>query len=288
MPASSASPPSGARRSSGTQRPLRHTTFTAAHRGGCGPPLVCLHGFVDTWRTWELVLPALERRHEVLAPTLAGHAGGPPIQDRVSGAMLADAVERAMDEAGFETAHVVGNSLGGYVALQLASRGRALTVVALAPAGGWAAGDESWHDTLRFQARMHELVRAAAPHAAALLASPEGRRRATQYLVTNFEHIPPELLAHQMLAAARCDGAVASIDHALRAGWSLDAERIACPVRIVWGTDDRLLPWPSAAARYRDEWLPHADWVELDGVGHCPQLDVPLETAQLILGFTSP
>ena len=35
------------------------------------------------------------------------------------------------------------------------------------------------------------------------------------------------------------------------------------------------------------DWLPHADWVELDGIGHCPQLDVPLETAQLILGFTA-
>jgi len=54
-------------------------------------------------------------------------------------------------------------------------------------------------------------------------------------------------------------------------------------VRIVWGTEDRLLPWPDAAARYR-RLLPHADWVVLDGVGHCPQLDVPLETAQLILG----
>jgi pimeloyl-ACP methyl ester carboxylesterase len=50
--------------------------FTASHRGGSGPPLVCLHGFLDTWRTWELVLPALERHHDVLAPTLAGHAGG--------------------------------------------------------------------------------------------------------------------------------------------------------------------------------------------------------------------
>jgi hypothetical protein len=40
---------------------------------------VCLHGFLDTWRTWELVLPTLERHHDVLAPTLAGHPGGPPI-----------------------------------------------------------------------------------------------------------------------------------------------------------------------------------------------------------------
>ena len=57
-------------------------------------------------------------------------------------------------------------------------------------------------------------------------------------------------------------------------------------MRVVWGTDDRLLPWPDSAARFRDDWLPHADWVVLDGVGHCPQLDVPLETAQLIVGFT--
>src|SRR5687768_10823515 len=82
--------------------------------------MVCLHGFLDTWRVWELVLPALERRHDVLALTLAGHAGGPPIKGPLTGESLPDAVERAMDAAGFETAHLVGNSLGGYVALQLA------------------------------------------------------------------------------------------------------------------------------------------------------------------------
>ncbi|MHB1570758.1 MAG: alpha/beta fold hydrolase, partial [Solirubrobacteraceae bacterium] len=53
--------------------------FTVQHRGGAGSPMVCLHGFTDTWRTWELVLRALEPRHEVFAPTLAGHRGGPPL-----------------------------------------------------------------------------------------------------------------------------------------------------------------------------------------------------------------
>lgn len=77
------------------------------------------------------------------------------------------------------------------------------------------------------------------------------------------------------------------IEYAVREGYGLDAEKIACPVRIVWGTDDRLLPWPSSAARFRNDWLPHADWVELEGIGHCPQLDIPLETAQLIVGFTA-
>jgi pimeloyl-ACP methyl ester carboxylesterase len=263
------------------------TTFTPAHRGGSGPPLVCLHGFTDTWRTWELVLPALEREHDVLAPTLLGHAGGPPLAGEASDAVLADAVERAMDEAGFATAHIAGNSLGGYVALQLAARGRAKSVVALAPAGGWARGDESYLETLDFFVTMQDLLEQAAPHAAAIVSSPEGRRNITQYITTNFEHIPRDLLIHLMAGAASCTAMRPLVEYARRAGWSLDAERIACPVRVVWGTDDKLLSWPSAAERYRRDWLPHADWVELDGIGHCPQLDVPLETAQLILGFTA-
>jgi pimeloyl-ACP methyl ester carboxylesterase len=234
------------------------------------------------------VLPALERRHDVLAVTLAGHAGGPAIAGTPTGSTLADAVERAMDAAGFATAHVTGNSLGGHVALQLAERGRARSVVALAPAGGWAPGDESYRDTLAHFATMQELLRRAAPHAEAILATVEGRRRATRDIVVRFEHIPPELLAHQMLGAASCPAASELIALALREGWPLAPERIACRVRIMWGTADRLLAWPAAAARLREDWLPHADWVVLDGVGHCPQLDVPLETAELITGFTAP
>ncbi len=246
--------------------------------------MVCVHGFTDTWRTWELVLPALERSHDVLAVTLAGHAGGPAIEDPIDDSTLADAVERAMDEAGFSRAHVVGNSLGGYVSLQLAARGRAESVVALAPAGGWAQDDDSYVETLNHFRTTRELLAQAAPHIDAILASQEGRRGATQFTTVNFEHIPVDLLAHQMRGVLGCATELL-IEQALREGWDLDAERIECPVRIVWGTQDRLLGWPGAAARFREDWLPHADWVVLDGVGHCPQLDVPLEAGQLILGF---
>ena len=257
---------------------------SASDRGSSGPPLLLLHGFLDTWRTWELVLPALQRHHDVLAPTLAGHAGGPRIAGQITNAVLADEIERAMDAAGFELAHIAGNSLGGHVALQLAARGRAHSVVALAPAGGWQG--DAHLPLLDFQAGLVEQARAVAPHADAIVATPEGRRRATQFITTNYEHIPAELLAHQLRGVAACEDALRMIEHGRGADWSLDAERITCPVRIVWGTEDKLLPWPAAAARYRNEWLPHADWVVLDGVGHAPQLDVPLETAELILGFT--
>lgn len=248
--------------------------------------MVCLHGFADTWRSWELVLPALERCHDVLALTLPGHAGGPPLEPESTGHTLVDQVESCIDATGIETAHIVGNSLGGYVALRLAARGRARSVVALAPAGGWADGDRAARELLDMQLRMLEQAKAAAPQADAIAAAAQGRRRATDLITTNFEHIPPELIAHQTVGVARATGARRMIEYGLEFGWPLDAERIACPVRVLWGTADRLLPWPSSAARYR-RLLPHAEWIELDGIGHCPQLDVPLETAQLILGFTA-
>jgi pimeloyl-ACP methyl ester carboxylesterase len=260
--------------------------FTAAHRDGSGEPLVCVHGIADTWRTWELVLPALERQHDVLAPTLAGHAGGPALDVRPTSDTLANALERAMDEAGFERAHIIGNSLGGYLALQLAARGRARTVVALAPGGGWEPGDAFYRGRRDYFTGVYDLARTAAPHADAIVASADGRRRATSYITTNYEHIPAELLAHQIRGVAGCQGLTALLELADREGFPLEAERISCPVRIVWGTADRILQWPSGAVRFR-RLLPQADWVELDGIGHCPQLDVPLETSQLILGFTA-
>jgi pimeloyl-ACP methyl ester carboxylesterase len=192
-----------------------------------------------------------------------------------------------MDEAGFETAHVAGNSLGGYLALKLAERGRARSVVALAPAGGWAPGDDSHLETLAHFDTMQEQLRIAAPHAESILATPGGRRGAAALMAERWEHIAPELLDHIWHGVVACHGLAALNDDARRNGWPLEPERVMCPVRIVWGTADRLLTWPRTAERYR-AMFPHADWVELDGVGHGPQLDVPLLASQLILGFTAP
>ncbi|MBN8866242.1 MAG: alpha/beta fold hydrolase [Solirubrobacterales bacterium] len=258
------------------------SSFTPFHRGGSGPPLVLIHGFTDTWRTWELVLPRLEARFDVLAVTMPGHAGGPPLGELTVDS-LPDGVETMMDEAGFEAAHLVGNSLGGFVSFQLASRGRALTVTGISPAGGWSAEAQELH-ALDFFIPQQKAVAKAAPFADQIASTAEGRRQATRFIVSDPSLLTPELVAHQILGAASCPAALPMVELARREGFNLDAARIDCPVRFVWGTEDRLLPWPSYAVRYREEWLPGAEYVELDGVGHCPQLEVPLEVAELIAG----
>lgn len=262
-------------------------TFTSSHRGGSGTPLVLLHGFTDTWRSWELVLPELERHHDVFALTLPGHAGGPAFPDEPSAEALLDLIEGVLDEAGIGSAHIVGNSLGGYAALHLAARGRAESVVALAPAGGWATEDESYFATLDQFVMLKGMLLNALEHVDAVVATPEGRRQATQLITTNFEHIPADLIAHQIVGVARCDAVEPLVEYAKREGWTLDAASIDCPVRVVWGTNDLILPAGVADVRYRTDWLPQADWIDLEGIGHCPQLDVPTETAQLILGHTA-
>lgn len=260
--------------------------FTPSHHGGSGEPLVCIHGFTDTWRTWELVLPALESCHEVLAPTLAGHAGGPALEAPLTYATLVDGVERAMDEAGFASAHILGNSLGGYIALALAARARARSLVLLAPAGGWDATEQAARRALEHFAQTQELVRAAIPRLDEILASDRGRRAATRWITCNYEHIPVELIAHQVHGVARCDAVAPLIELALAAGWPTQPAPNTCPVRVIWGCEDAVLPWPAAARRYREQWLSQAEWIELPGVGHLPQLDVPERTATLTLEFT--
>jgi len=213
--------------------------------------IVLLHGFMDSPHTWDLMRPYLGAE-DVLAPALPGHLGGPPLRGDFD---FSSYVERVLDEAGVQRAHLVGNSLGGYVALVLATRGRAQSVVALAPAGG-------------------------ADHTETL----DRQQQGVPLRDFTTRELPDDILAYLGAAVRACDRAPL-IANARAHGWPLDATMVRCPLRILWGMEDRLLPWPSAAERYRRSL--DAEWIELDGVGHAPQLDIPRETAQFILGFTT-
>ena len=113
--------------------------LTPGHRGGAGTPLLLLHGVGAIWRAWSPVLPYLESHHDVIVPTLAGHGGGPPLDPQVAPSVqaLADALEEELDKLGLQKVHIAGNSLGGWLGMELARRGRARSLVLFSPAGAW-------------------------------------------------------------------------------------------------------------------------------------------------------
>ena len=106
---------------------------------GSGEPVLLLHPFMMSQNVWKDVAPMLADtgRYEVYAPTMPGHNGGVKARMFLDTKELADDIERRMDELGWPTAHIVGNSLGGWVAFEMMRRGRARTLTAIAPAGGW-------------------------------------------------------------------------------------------------------------------------------------------------------
>lgn len=110
-----------------------------------------LHPFLCSQAVWQTVAEQLADTGEyhVFAPTMVGHNGGRKATSWAMGHLdLVDDVERRMDELGWDTAHVVSNSLGGWVAFELERRGRARSLTAIAPAGGWSQHSLTKYETV--------------------------------------------------------------------------------------------------------------------------------------------
>jgi pimeloyl-ACP methyl ester carboxylesterase len=247
-------------------------------------PLVLIHGLGSSRRAWGPVLPALERRHDVLALDLPGFGEAPPLPPGVAPTVpaLADAVERAMDEAGLETAHLAGNSMGGWIALELARRGRARTVVAISPAGLGTARENAF---ARFSLKLSRALARLIGPVAHLLLRPAAMRRAllTQFMARP-ERQPADEGAYAVRALAGSPAFPAACDWLFenRAG---GLDEIRCPVLIAWGTKDRLL-LPREGRRFVER-VPGARLRRLEGLGHVPMPDDPAVVADAILAVTA-
>lgn len=248
----------------------------ALYRAGSGEPLLLLHGFTGTWRHWRPVLGDLVARYEVIAPTLAGHDGGPPFD--LSGPLTfqssADHLERHLDDIGVGRAHVVGNSLGGALALELAKRGRTRTVVALAPAGGWSEGDGEAKRLASFFARQLRMTRLSARRIGTVMKRPASRRMALRDVMRHGELVAPLDAVDLALSSLRCAVAQKAIEAARTdKGLSLgELDRIACPVLLASPQFDRILPAQRHAPRFRRE-IPGVESLMLPGCGHVPMWD---------------
>lgn len=252
-----------------------------------GEPIVLIHGFSATPVIWTPILPALQAQHPTLAVTLDGHVGGAPIApEKVSVAVIAEGVERDMDAAGFARAHLVGNSLGGWLALELARRGRAISVMAIAPGGSWEPGSSDDEHLQAHLARNGKAARQWLPLLEPAVRVSRLRRLVFGQMVNHGDRIPPGIAAEMLRASARCPVHGELREAMFAPGHGLEVNGIACPVLLAWGSDDRLTPKDTYGQRIRAR-LPSAEWRELPDAGHIAMFDAPDALAGLILGFAA-
>jgi pimeloyl-ACP methyl ester carboxylesterase len=255
---------------------------------GDGPPFVLLHGYSDSADTWRLLLDRLGRLgRRALAVDLPGFGTADPLRpgepilpqlDRFAAAAVGEASREGQ-------AVVVGNSLGGCVALRLAEREDLdlAGVVPVAPAGLDMA---RWFVLLERDPIVRWLLAAPVPLPSVVVkrAVSEVYRRVAfhrpaavdpKIAATFAGHVASRQLAATTLETGR------RLLPELRDPFRL--ERIRCPVLLVWGRQD-LLVFQTGAERVLDA-VPDSALEVIEDCGHCPQVEAPERLMELLIDF---
>jgi pimeloyl-ACP methyl ester carboxylesterase len=256
------------------------------HREGRGAPLVLLHGIGHHWQAYAPVLADLTRDFDVHACDSPGFGRSPalPPGERADVHAYADAFARWIGARGLDRPHVVGNSMGGAIALELARRGVVRSATAISPAGFWSAAERRYCQvTLGV---LSALPLAARPAVLAAAGSPLGRTALGTQLFARPWRVPPDAFR----ATLRDGWAAPAFAPALRAFDDYDFadghELAGTPTTVLWGTRDGLLPYGLQARRARTA-LPAARHLPLPGLGHVPFTDDPGMCAAAIRGGTA-
>lgn len=248
------------------------------HRTGTrdGAPYVLLHGIGGEHRVWDPVLDALAARFDVLALDLPGFGRSAALPAGVTPTPvgLARAVAQTLDALEVDTAHVAGNSLGGWVALELAKAGRARTVVGVCPAGLWGGPLRQTGN----EGRAHRAARQARALLPGALAVPRVRHLVLSAFVAHPERVPYRDAVRLIDAYARAS-AYDATSAAMRSGHFTGGEQIDVPVTLAFGERDRLI-------RPARGGIPGAEVVVLPGCGHVPMWDDTAQVAAVLVRGT--
>ncbi|GAA4808131.1 alpha/beta fold hydrolase [Tomitella cavernea] len=262
----------------GAPRPYRHA--------GSGEPVLLIHPFLMTHEVWTEVVDLLAMDHEVLAVTLPGHWGGPDARWGRTGAKdMADAVERVLDDCGWDTCHVVGNSLGGWIAFELEQRGRARSVTAIAPAGGWTTLSMP---AVRLGAAflaLSPLMFFARPFASWAVGVRRIQKAAMSVVTAHPSAVPFDVARRALNAAIHSHALLPVLWSAARDGGLTGLDSTATPVQLVLCDKDRVIPWRVYARAFLDELPDTAERLRLPDVGHVPMLEDPGLVARTVRGF---
>ena len=243
----------------------------AYDRRGSGEPLLLIHSLGTDRNAWRPVLDRLAAERDVIAIDLPGFGESPSLEgdDRPSPPRLAAAVAQFLEEIGIARPHVAGNSLGGWVALELGLSGHARSVTAIAPAGLWARPLGPKPSVAR------RIAQTVEPLLEKLMASAGARRLALAGTMAHPERVPAEDAVRLVRAYATAPG-FATVNAAMRSGVFSRLADIDVPVTLAWAEHDRLVARPrSLPSQVRN--------VELKGCGHVPMWDDPEQVTAVLL-----
>jgi pimeloyl-ACP methyl ester carboxylesterase len=257
---------------------------------GTGPDVVCLHGLGATKASFFDTAAALTavgyRVHVIDLPGFG--SSSKPARAPYSARWFSETVRDVMDALGIATTHLVGNSMGGRVALEVALRWpeRVRAMVLLCPAVAWVRRD--FHPIVRILRPElgllpHRFRRSmVASQVWSLFGDPDRLDPSVaDVVVDEFQRIymsPGARLA--FLAAARN----IYLDRPFgRGGFYPRLAALESPALFVWGTEDRLVPM--SFKKHVAEWLPGAEHIVLDECGHVPQVERPEQTNGLLQRF---
>lgn len=252
-------------------------------RSGSGEPVLLLHPFLLSHHVWRGVVGHLAPRHDVLAVTMPGHWGGPALTGRAASiAALADGVEASLDAHGWGTCHVAGNSLGGWVALELERRGRARSVTAIAPAGGWERLSLSKLQVgLRFLG-LYPLAGLGRVVGLPVAGLAPIRHRVLALATASPAAVADEDFAALVRAATHCAAHLPVMLGNLAEGGAQGLADVKAPVQLVLVADDKIIPVARYGRKFLYELPDTASKVVLSRVGHVPMLEDPAMVAGLI------
>jgi pimeloyl-ACP methyl ester carboxylesterase len=251
---------------------------------GSGPALVLMHGMGASWQWWLENIPTLGEHHRVIAVDLPGFGDSEPLPAPAEMSTRAEAVNDLLEQLGVRSATIIGHSMGGLVALALATQHRELVRdVILVDAGGAPMTERRLKVILvvvRFSAALMGLrsVRNA-------LATRRWVRRLMLWAAFRDPRaMSPELAgaAMPLLCASGVVEAVAASGRAVR---STVPEQIRCPVLLVWGEHDVMTP--ARNARDMHARLPDSQLLIFEGVGHTPPIERPDRFNEAVLAFTA-
>jgi pimeloyl-ACP methyl ester carboxylesterase len=253
---------------------------------GKGDPLLLLHGLGGTKVTWFPILGPLAEKYRLIVPDLPGHGESDKPRTDYSPKFYAHTMRRLMDEVGIDRAALLGNSLGGRVALELALRSpnRVSSLVLLDP----SMPGLRWRYVLGLT-RVVPTEFGAFPF---LL-----RERWMEVAIRRLFAHPDRLSSEAYTAGASEFIRIYRSPRARMAFFSTLAQimserpeaffgalrRIKQPALVIFGEHDRLVP--SRLGVRLTQYLPNARFAVLPDVGHVPQFEAPAETLELVFSF---